>query len=368
MRWLLAGGAVFCLAMSQAPARAQPPPYPPSPLITAVEWNSTIVRRAGGSDNWPITWGDDDNLYTAYGDGWGFEPKVPNKLSLGLAKVGGHPSNFSGVNIRSSTGEQTGNGQSGKKASGMLMVDGVLYMWVRNANNAGRQSQLAWSTDHAQTWTWSTWRFAEFGYPTFINYGKDYAGARDNFVYTVSPDQPSAYNPGDQFVLMRVPKDQITQRSAYEFFTGFAGSDPQWSSDINQRASVFDHPGQCNRSGISYNAGLDRYLWWQRLPVGDTRFQGGFGIYDAPEPWGPWTTVYFTDDWDVGPGETGSFPTKWMSPDGRTAHLVFSGNDYFSVRKATLTVVPEPPSVGLAISALLAVAGYAWRRRSCPYR
>ena len=23
----------------------------------------------------------------------------------------------------------------------------------------------------------------------------------------------------------------------------------------------------------------------------DTRFQGGFGIYDAPEPWGPWTTV-----------------------------------------------------------------------------
>jgi hypothetical protein len=27
-----------------------------------------------------------------------------------------------------------------------------------------------------------------------------------------------------------------------------------------------------------------------------------------------------------------------MSPDGKTLHLVFSGDDCFSVRKATLTV------------------------------
>ena len=70
---------------------------------------------------------------------------------------------------------------------------------------------------------------------------------------------------------------------------------------------------------------------------GDTRFAGGFGVYDAPEPWGPWTTVYHTNYWDVGPGETCSFPTKWMSPDGTTLHMVFSGEDAFSVRKAKLT-------------------------------
>jgi hypothetical protein len=66
------------------------------------------------------------------------------------------------------------------------------------------------------------------------------------------------------------------------------------------------------------------------------RFQGGFGIYEAPEPWGPWRTIYFTADWDVGPGETSSLPPKWMSKDGKTVHLVFSGDDCFSVRKATL--------------------------------
>ena len=100
--------------------------------------------------------------------------------------------------------------------------------------------------------------------------------------------------------------------------------------------AAFDHPGGCSRSAISYDVGLRRYLWCQTLPGRDARFRGGFAIYDAPEPWGPWTTVYFTEDWDVGPGETCSFPTKWMSTDGKTVHLVFSGDDCFSVRKATL--------------------------------
>ncbi len=81
---------------------------------------------------------------------------------------------------------------------------------------------------------------------------------------------------------------------------------------------------------------MKRYLWCQILPGEDPRFRGGFGIYDAPEPWGPWSTAYFTETWDVGPGETSSFPTKWMSADGKTLHLVFSGDDSFSVRRAVL--------------------------------
>jgi hypothetical protein len=80
-------------------------------------------------------------------------------------------------------------------------------------------------------------------------------------------------------------------------------------------------------------------VWVQILPTSrhpqGPRFQGGFGVYDAPQPWGPWTTAFFTEDWDVGPGETASFPVKWMSDDGRTLYLVFSGDDCFSVRQAT---------------------------------
>jgi CubicO group peptidase (beta-lactamase class C family) len=44
-----------------------------------------------------------------------------------------------------------------------------------------------------------------------------------------------------------------------------------------------------------------------------------------------------TTAWDIRPGETCSFPTKWMSADGKRLHLVFSGGDQFCVRRATLT-------------------------------
>src|SRR3954464_13174528 len=69
------------------------PPYPPSPVIKAITWapKNEIIRLARGSDNWPMTWADDDALYGAYGDGNGFEPFVPAKLSVGFAKVTGYP-------------------------------------------------------------------------------------------------------------------------------------------------------------------------------------------------------------------------------------------------------------------------------------
>ena len=171
---------------------------------------STIIRKARGSDNWPITWGDDDNLYTAYGDGWGFEPKTNKKLSLGLAKIIGGPDDFWEINIRSATGEQTGQGRKAKKASGLLMVNCVLYVLVRNANHAGENSQLAWSNNHGETWTYSRWQFTKsFGCPTFLNFGNNYSHARDNYVYIYSNDDKDAYKVADRMVLATVPQDKL---------------------------------------------------------------------------------------------------------------------------------------------------------------
>ncbi|MBI1904586.1 MAG: serine hydrolase [Planctomycetia bacterium] len=324
-------------------AQAAGDPYPQSPVIKGVTWapKAEIVRQAKGSDNWPMTWGDDDRLYTAYGDGNGFDPKVPEKLSLGLAWLEGSPRDFSGTNLRSPTAEQKGDGKAGKKASGMLMVEGVLHVWVRNAGN----SQLAWSGDHGKTWTWSDWKFTtSFGCPTFLNFGRDYAGARDEYVYVYSPDSNSAYEAADRTVLARVPKRRIRDRDAYEFFCQLDGrGEPVWTKDIGQRGAVFAYKGRCYRSTVTYHAALRRYLLVQvRADIdgrpADPRFEGGFGIYDAPEPWGPWTTAFFTEKWDVGPGETAGFPTKWMSSDGATAHLVFSGDDCFSVRRVQFAI------------------------------
>ena len=317
-------------------------PYPQSSVIREITWapQSEIIRRARGSDNWPVTWGDDDALYTAYGDGWGFEPLLPLKLSLGFAKVLGRPPEVQGINLRTTTGESTGQGAAGRKASGLLMVDGVLYLLARNVGNA----QLGWSRDRGVTWTWADWRFTtSFGCPTFLNFGRNYAGARDEFVYVYSHDGPSAYEPADRMVVARAPRGRLADRAAYEFFAGLdAAAKPRWTPDIERRGAVFWFPGNCGRSGITYHPALQRYLWCQTLP-GSTdpqgaRFQGGFGIYDAPEPWGPWTTAFYTPAWDVGPGDTSVLPAKWMSTDATTMHLVFSGNDAFSVRRATLVL------------------------------
>ncbi len=316
------------------PAR---PPYPPSPVLRELTWAppETIVRKARGGDNWPITWGDDDHLYTAYGDGRGFEPFVPEKLSLGLARVAGGPTDFTATNLRAPTAEHKGDGKKGLKASGMLMVRGTLYLWARNAGNA----QLAWSSDRGKTWTWADWKLTtSFGCPTFLNFGKNYDGARDAFVYVYSHDADSAYDAADRMVLARVPADRIVRREAYEFFKGTDDKGgPKWTKEIGEREGVFSNPGKCYRSGISYNPALKRYLWCQTLPGEDPRFRGGLEVYDAPEPWGPWTTVFSAERWDVGPGETSSFPTKWMSADGKTLYLVFSGEDSFSIRKATVS-------------------------------
>ena len=324
---------------------ATPAPYPPSPLIETIQWApaGTVLRAAPGSDNWPMTWADDDALYTAYGDGNGFAPLLPEKLSLGFAKVTGTPPDFHGTNLRSPTGEALGGGKLGRKASGLLCVDGVLYLLVRNVGPEGH-SQLGWSSDHAASWTWADWKFTEsLGCPTFLNFGPNYAGARDGFVYLYSPDSASAYERADRFVLARVPKEKLRDRTAYEFFVQLdSAGQPQWSPDVARRGAVFQNPGACGRSAVSYDAGLHRYLWCQIGPGADPRFAGGFAIYDAPEPWGPWTTAFRTEAWDVGPGETNSLPPKWISPDGRTLHLVFSGDDHFSLRQGTIRV-RQPP-------------------------
>ncbi len=310
-------------------------PYPPSGEIQAVHFGPPSMIRcdAVDSDNWPITWGDDGEQYTAYGDGWGFNPRPERKLSLGFAKVAGGPENITGFNLPSASGERTGDGIRGQKASGLIMVHGVLYMWVRNSGNA----QLAWSEDHGKTWTWG-FRFNEsFGSPSFLNYGKNNEGARDDFIYSYSQDGGSAYEADDGLILARAPSNRLRDRTAWEFLERIeAGNRPVWTTDLAHRGDVFRYPRHCQRLDAVYHPHLKRYL----LALGYDH-AGGWGIYDAPEPWGPWTTVFHTGDWGLGGTHGYRLPSKWISPDGVSMTLIFSGlkpYDAFCTRPMTLQI------------------------------
>jgi hypothetical protein len=336
--WTAAYREVFDPLMKTLSA-SETPPYPPSAVIRSIVFapESTIRRDAVESDNWPITWGDDDHQYTSYGDGHGFPPLTEKKLGQGFARITGGPENFHGENIRTATGERLGDGRASPKASGMLMVNGVLYAWVRNTGNA----QLAWSEDHARTWQWGFKLDVSFGSPAFLNFGKNYAGARDNYVYFYSQDGPSAYDIDDRLVMGRVPKGRIRERAAYEFFERLDGGRAIWTRDIARRGPVFQWPGHCQRLDAVYHPGLKRYL----LALAYNH-SGAWGIFDAPEPWGPWTTAFHTNDWGLGPTHGYRLPAKWI--DGDRMYLIFSGArtaernfDAFCVRGMRLERAPQ---------------------------
>ena len=94
---------------------------------------------------------------------------------------------------------------------------------------------------------------------------------------------------------------------------------------------------------VAYDAGLKRYI-----ASAQGRSVAELGVFDAPEPWGPWTTVAYYQDWGrFGDRESlgMDFPTKWIRRDGTTIWAVFSAGrlgrkddilDSFNLAKLTL--------------------------------
>ena len=331
------------------------PPYPPSQVITGLTWDEDVVKLVDGAgDNWPITWVDDDLQITSYGDGKGFSDRTP-RLTLGMAKVFGDPPDHYAEDLVSDADAVMGGGSSGIKSSGLLIVDDVLYMFVRNYKPPNSDdytnARLALSNDMGVSWDWADWHFSDtFGCPEFIQFGKNYQNARDNYVYIVSQANDDAYKYSPDIVMLRAPKERVAERNCYEFFAGLgAHGSPVWSSDIAERKSIFTDPKGTQRIAINHNAALQRYILTttHQPPGSDATHTPALGIFDAPEPWGPWTTVYYSDEWSENYRTYHQkFPTKWMSDDGKTMWLLFSGLDggYYSfcLRKASLEIaVPD---------------------------
>ena len=323
---------------------ATEPPYPPSPVIESVSWDlASLVRKAPGSDLWALAWADDGELYAAWGDGGGFGgTNSDGRVSLGVARLEGPATDFTGHNVWGGKDCEVPATFPGK-SNGIVSVGGVLYMAVVEQGNWLR-SKIGRSTDHGRSWTFSSdgWDFAEpdgaFSDIAFLTFGRDYQGARAGFVYAYSQDKRASPKQYD-IAMFRVPKDQIMNRSAYQYFAGLDDrGKPSWTRDVAKRKPVFTDPNGVGWGvRVSYHPGLRRYLLTAHHDE-----SGGWGLFDAPEPWGPWTTVAYCEKWVDSTFKFGfTFNQKWMSADGRAAYMVFSGTgiyDSFNVVKATFVL------------------------------
>jgi len=321
-------------------------PYPPSPVIASVKFDfATHKRLAPGSDNWPTTWADDDRIYSAWGDGGGFGgSNSKGRVKLGVARIDGESDAYRGRNIWGGVNPANPVQFEGK-SYGILCVDAVLYMWVANQPNPHlRESRIAVSHDHGATWRLAPWAFTfadNLTIPTFLNFGRDYEGSRDSYVYsycihpTWGPRNAEnrygfdVHKPGRVY-LVRSPKNAILQRGEVQFFAGFDDDKrPIWSYEATSKRAVFEDPNGVGWNlSVSYNPGLKRYLLCTEH---DATHAGRFGLFDAPEPWGPWTTVAYEESWGADHVEVSSFywsfPAKWLRSNGREFTLVFTGKN-----------------------------------------
>lgn len=352
------------------------PPYPPSAVITRVTWDfSSHQRLAPGSDMWPITWASDGNLYTIWGDGGGFGgTNTLGRVSTGIAQIGGTPPTLATTNINggvASASPPTWACSSCGKSDAILSVGGVLYASFNTQTGSGFSiHRLMWSNDLGKSWQYSSWQYPDSAYPavmpgSFLNFGQDYRGALDNYVYMYSQYLSPPFSDGATSIwLTRVPKDRLLDRQAYQVFTGLdASGNPTWSTSIANAKPVFTDSNGVDWQQAVYDPGLRRYLLTVvhgEKNANGWNGDGSWGIFDAPHPWGPWTTVAYYDRWiDSTPKFSFSIPQKWMSPDGTKFVLVFSGTGPYDswntiagtfLLSSPTTPPPAPTGVKLQIA------------------
>jgi hypothetical protein len=361
----------LCFAISQA-ARASPrAPYPRSLLITAVRWDfagAKRLRTADGSDIWPCTWGLDDALYCAWGDGGGFAGTDSiGRVSLGFARVSGaprrdDPTSFRGTDLWGAPPYAEHRASFGGKVGSLIAVDGVLYaaggLWTRQNSKDpvatwqdGTLDRLIWSADLGRSWHIAPWAPKE-DLGSYLQFGRDRENAPQGYVYAYFT------RPGDptHVYLKRIAASELERapqrrpRPQYLAYIDRSGDDVSWSPRAIDAVPVFTDPESAVGPVVAYDAALGCYLLTVgHDPTRDPRREapGELGVFEAPHPWGPWSTVYYSDSWGRFPAWSDgdylglTFPVKWMSADGRTLWGVFSGPgrlDAFNVVRARLVM------------------------------
>ena len=349
----------------------------------------------GEGDLWPSCWADDDNLYTANGDGSAFTG-TNVRPDMQVSRIDGMPPHLVGTVLADDVGTNWSGAGFNRKPTGMLCTHSAIYLAFQNLDSVGFDSapaaSIARSTDHGLTWQWNS-AAPMFGGPDkpawfttifFLDFGKNSEHAIDGYVYAFGLDRN--WRSQEAMYLGRVPASQVQTRSAWQFYGGRdSRGRPLWKDEVAQRQPVLLDTRKVHTSGpelgcpaedsviaqggVVYDKPLKRYLFtsWSCST---------HEFYEAPAPWGPWRHLL---SHDFGPerslhneGQYGtSVPSKFISADGTRlllqSNVCCSGDSYtFSLRAVHLRVSGSsrrrspgkgwkrqaPPSVQVALRAI----------------
>lgn len=410
-------------------------PYCKSRYIDSISWDwGGGHTEPNGSDLWPVTWGKDGNVYTFFGDGGGFGgDNQRGRVSFGVAMMTAAPP-LSPATVKNIYGGYQSSHPSmlDGKAGSIISVGNDFYTLgglydaqdlrgvSGHKSGAPKRIQLGYSKGNPHSWRAAPWTFCSGGKQTvdgafcpvgFVNYGRGNSGAPDDHVYLLGIANSAAWWEGDDgpevmaerqqsptsatsptsdtagaiavTYLARVPNRRVLQRAAYRYFAGLdSNGQPIWSDDEKQMQPIFSDrnpsrpgcDGQCYMTspleGVAYDAGIQRYIATaQGTYIGQTSF------YDAPHPWGPWTTISYnnidpqtgTGGWahlgKAGGGSLGvHIVNAWTSADGLSLWMTYSSDgkapagalfppegtmlDSFNLVSARLTPATAPEAQG----------------------
>lgn len=317
---------------------------PKSGYITGIQWQGERIPypdKEIKGDSFPMTWADDGEIYTSAGDPWWGDTLD----GLDVEKFSGGPTDYTIAKVNDMAGYR-GWGGEGPKPTGMICVDGILYLAFQNLlgnkkppfslrSQHASDAHIVYSTEKGFKWVPAISNISKpmfgghrFGGPAFVNFGKNNEGARDGFVYAVSGDQ---WDNGSNLRLGRVPADSIVRRESWEWVCAFtAAGTPAWSADLDEAIPILSLYRRLSQPEMVYLTSIQRYLLftWRLHEDFNPTAGSDLLILEAPEPWGPFSLVHYEEHWE---GKEFNpycprLPLKWIEPDGTSCWLQFSGS------------------------------------------
>jgi hypothetical protein len=395
--------AVLVTGLLTAGSAVAASPYPASTILgngsnTGVTWNeSNRARYASDSDIWDSMWVDDGapggNVYGAWGDGHGFAGSP--KRFIGLSKLAGSPLTLTGSDPYLGTpfsnpppcAQQTTLG--GKPRGVVAFTGSLMYMFHSTQDLCTSFSWLAKSTNNGMTWTDHVnslqWPDAGgFGPGSILQSGMAQSSAlvpdsgTTPYIWIYGGKSSDPAGSGKQY-LARVPAsptNAIENLSNWRWYGGLnAAKEPMWQSSSSSATPVFTDPDHAQTLEVTYDPGIGRYLAYN--DHGNACLDDGtpapclhaLALFDAPTPWGPWTTFDYVDNFEnvsgsppngCGTNCSGTSPAisfaiqpKWTSADGLTIWPEYSGTgawDSLNVVQGTIGLASGSVIKGLSLS------------------